>query len=77
MEKLKMKSKDSTNENIEKIGKLFPNVITEAKDKDGDIIHAIDFEQLQQELSDEIVETIPINLARKKGSHGHCQHSHR
>ncbi len=50
-----MRSKDLTKENIEKIGQLFPNVITEVKDKDGNITHAIDFELLQQELSDEIV----------------------
>lgn len=51
-----MWSKNLTKENIEKIGKLFPNVITEVKDKKGNITHAIDFELLQQELSDEIVE---------------------
>ena len=51
-----MKSKDITEENIVKIGKLVPNVITEIKDEKGNIIKAIDFELLQQELSDEIVE---------------------
>ena len=56
MEKLKMKSKDMINENIKKIGKLFPNVITEIKDEEGNIVRAIDFELLQQELSDEIIE---------------------
>ncbi|HHU69742.1 MAG TPA: site-specific DNA-methyltransferase, partial [Thermoanaerobacterales bacterium] len=56
MKKLKMRSKDITKENVERIGKLFPNVITEIKDEDGNITHAIDFELLQQELSDEIVE---------------------
>ena len=56
MNKLKMKSKDLTGENIEKIGKLFPNVITETKDEEGNIIKAVDFELLQQELTDEIIE---------------------
>ena len=56
MRKLKMKSKNLTKENVEKIGGLFPNVITEIKDEEGNIIRAIDFELLQQELSDEIVE---------------------
>lgn len=56
VEKLKMKSKDLINENIKKIGKLFPNVITEIKDEEGNIVRAIDFELLQQELSDEIIE---------------------
>lgn len=56
MDKLKMKSKDMTKENIEKIARLFPNVITEMKDEKGNIIRAIDFELLKQELCDEIVE---------------------
>ncbi len=56
MEKLKMRSKDLTKENIEKIGELFPNVITEVKDENGNITYAADFELLQQELSDDIVE---------------------
>ncbi|MFW5649375.1 MAG: site-specific DNA-methyltransferase, partial [Candidatus Alkaliphilus sp. MAG34] len=56
MEKLKMKSKGLINENIEKIGELFPNVITETKDEKGNIVKSIDFELLQQELSDEIIE---------------------
>ena len=56
MDKLKMKSKDLAKENIEKIEKLFPNVITETKDEKGNITKAIDFELLKQELSDEIVE---------------------
>ncbi|MCK9268590.1 MAG: site-specific DNA-methyltransferase [Alkaliphilus sp.] len=56
MQKLKMKSKNLTKENIEKIGELFPNVITEMEDEEGNTVRAIDFELLQQELSDEIVE---------------------
>lgn len=58
MDKLNMKSKDITQENIEKIAELFPNVITEVKvkgEKDK-FIKAIDFELLKQELSNEIVE---------------------
>ncbi|HHV17938.1 MAG TPA: site-specific DNA-methyltransferase [Thermoanaerobacterales bacterium] len=58
MEKLKMKSKNITKVNIEKIGKLFPNVITEIKDEKGNTTFAIDFELLQQELSNEIVDGI-------------------
>jgi adenine-specific DNA-methyltransferase len=56
MEKLTMSSKDLAQENIEKMGRLFPNVITEVKDENGNITRAIDFELLQQELNDEIVE---------------------
>ena len=51
-----MKSKDITQKNVEKIAELFPNVIVEVKDENGNIRKAIDFELLQQELSNEIVE---------------------
>ena len=55
MDKLKMHSLDGVERNIELIGKLFPNAITEVK-RDGKIEHAIDFDVLRQELSDSIVE---------------------
>lgn len=61
MDKMKMHTQDMAEANIEKIGQLFPNCLTErivGKDKDGkDIIDkAIDFDKLKQELSKEIVE---------------------
>lgn len=55
MEKLKMHSLDGVQRNIELIGKLFPNAITEVK-RNGKAEHAIDFDILRQELSDSIVE---------------------
>lgn len=55
MENLKMHSLDGVQRNIELIGKLFPNAITEVK-RDGKVEHAIDFDVLRQELSDSIVE---------------------
>ncbi len=55
MDKLKMHSLDGVERNIELIGKLFPNAITEVM-RDGKIEHAIDFDVLRQELSDSIVE---------------------
>ena len=55
MEKLKMHSLDGVERNIELIGKLFPNAITEVM-RDGKVEHAIDFDVLRQELSDFIVE---------------------
>lgn len=50
-----MHSLDGVQRNIELIGKLFPNAITEVK-RDGKVEHAIDFDVLRQELSDSIVE---------------------
>lgn len=50
-----MHSLDGVERNIELIGKLFPNAITEVM-RDGKVEHAIDFDVLRQELSDSIVE---------------------
>lgn len=55
MNNLKMHSLDGVQRNIDLIGKLFPNAITEVK-RDGKVEHAIDFDVLRQELSDSIVE---------------------
>ena len=56
MDKLKMHSVNKVDENIAKIGKLFPNCLTERKNKNGEVGYAIDFDVLRQELSDCIVE---------------------
>ena len=51
-----MVSVDNTDSNIEKIGLHFPNCLTERIGEDGKSEIAIDFDQLRQELSKEIVE---------------------
>lgn len=56
MDKLKMESVDLTAQNIEKIGALFPNCITETADENGKLKKAINFDMLKQMLSDEVVE---------------------
>lgn len=56
MEKLKMQSPDKIDENLAKIAKLFPHVITESKDQEGNITKAIDFDLLKQSLSSVLVE---------------------
>lgn len=56
MDKLKMETPDLTAENIEKIGALFPNVITEAVDDEGRHRRAVNFELLKQMLSAEVLE---------------------
>jgi adenine-specific DNA-methyltransferase len=55
-EKLKMHSPDLTQDNIAKIRELFPGCVTEAKDDNGKLRLAVDFDQLKQELSGSIVE---------------------
>ena len=57
MDKLKMHTPDLTQHNIAKIRDLFPSCVTEARDdRTGRLRWAIDFDQLRQELSDQIVE---------------------
>ena len=51
-----MHTPDITESNIEKIGQLFPNCLTERVSEDGKVERVIDFDQLRQELSKEIVE---------------------
>ena len=56
MDKLKMHSVNKVDENIEKIGKLFPNCITERINEKGEVEYAINFDMLKQELSDVVIE---------------------
>lgn len=56
MDKMKMHTVDTTDNNIEIIGQLFPNCLTERIGEDGKVERVIDFDQLRQELSKEIVE---------------------
>ncbi len=44
MEKLKMHSPDLSDENIAKIRELFPDCVTEAKDENGNLHYAVDFD---------------------------------
>lgn len=56
MEKLKMHTPDLTQENIASIRELFPGCVTEAADENRTVRLVVDFDQLRQELSDQIVE---------------------
>ena len=56
MEKITPQTTDITSQNINQIAKLFPQVITEKEDANGNTIKAIDFELLKQHLSKDIIE---------------------
>jgi adenine-specific DNA-methyltransferase len=56
VDKLSKHSTDLTQRNIDKLAELFPGVISEAKDDKGNLIRAIDFDLLRQELTDHVVE---------------------
>ncbi len=51
MEKITPGTPDLTQENVEKIAALFPNAVTEATDADGNLVRAIDFDALRENLS--------------------------
>ena len=56
MEKLKMQTADMAERNIEMLGQIFPNCLTETINADGKLVRAIDFDKLRQELACEVVE---------------------
>ena len=56
MEKLNMQTTNIVDENIKRIGELFPNCLTERLNEEGKPETAIDFDRLRQELSKDIVE---------------------
>ncbi|HBX77129.1 MAG TPA: site-specific DNA-methyltransferase, partial [Acidimicrobiaceae bacterium] len=56
MEKRTLHTPDLTARSIERIAELFPQVITESRDPEGNVTLAVDFDLLRQELSDHVVE---------------------
>ena len=56
MDKMRMHTVDITDSNIEIIGQIFPNCLTECIGEDGKMEKVIDFDMLRQELSKDIVE---------------------
>ena len=56
MEKMRMETPDLTAVNVEKIGALFPNCITEMADENGKLKKAVNFDLLRQMLSGDVLE---------------------
>ena len=56
MDKMKQETPDLTARNVERIAALFPNCVTETRDKRGGVIRGINFEMLKQMLSPNVVE---------------------
>ena len=55
IEKLEMQTKDLSQEKIRLIRELFPNCVTESRERERTVL-SVDFDALRQELSDTIVE---------------------
>ena len=56
MEKLKLHTTDMAERNVELLGQMFPNCLTETINAEGKTVRAIDFDKLRQELACEVVE---------------------
>ena len=56
MERIDTATPDLTQENIDKIAELFPDVVTEAIGDDGELRRAVDFDALRGDLADEVVD---------------------
>ena len=56
MEKLNIITAEMAEKNIEMLGQMFPNCLTEKKNDEGKIVKAIDFDKLRQELADCVLE---------------------
>ncbi|MBK5211160.1 MAG: site-specific DNA-methyltransferase [Coriobacteriia bacterium] len=56
MEKINPATTDLTQENLAKIAELFPDVITEAMNDNGELVKAVDFDALKENLSSNVVE---------------------
>jgi adenine-specific DNA-methyltransferase len=56
VDKLRAHTPDQTAQNIARIAGLFPGVITESRDGDGNLVRAVDFDLLRQELSGHLIE---------------------
>lgn len=55
MEKMRMESMDIIAQNVENIGNLFPDCITEARDENGKIQKVVDRDRLMQKFSHKII----------------------
>lgn len=56
MDKMRMESLNKTAQNVEQIGAMFPNCVTETVDENGKPKKAINFDLLRQMLSDDVFE---------------------
>ena len=56
MDKMKMETANKTLENLAKLKEMFPEVITETKDENGEIVAGVDAKKLEQLLSTKVIE---------------------
>lgn len=63
-----MHTREGAEENLKKLVNLFPNIVTETTNDDGEVVRAIDADALQQEISTTVVgggrRALSVYLAR-------------
>lgn len=56
MDRLKFQTSNMADKNFHKLVELFPNIVTETIDENGEVVRAIDKDMLMQEISVKVVE---------------------
>ena len=56
MDKLRMQTANKADENFRKLAEMFPNVVTETIDENGEVVRAIDKDVLMQEIGTKVVD---------------------
>ena len=56
MDKLKMHTPNKADENFKKLAEMFPNVVTETINENGEVVRAIDKDVLMQEINTKVVD---------------------
>ena len=56
MDKLQMQTSNMADENFKKLVEIFPNIVTETIDENGNVVRAINKEMLEQEISTKVVD---------------------
>ena len=67
MEKMRMESVDIVAQNVEKIGQIFPDCITEAEDENGNLQKVVDKDKLMQKFTHKIIGGLQQNIMNLLG----------
>ena len=67
MEKMRMESVDIVAQNVEKIGQIFPDCITEAEDENGNLQKVVDKDKLMQKFTHKIIGGVQQNIMNLLG----------
>ncbi len=75
MEKVELRTADIAAENAAKLAELFPDIVTEVLDEDGNVRHSIDVEALKAHVGDWTSRRTRFPSARLPPSRRRCRAS--